>query len=378
MKRTRSSGGYVMLAVLLVMVLAATFALVAVGAVHSLFSVEGADAAGWRAAGGESRALAAVIRSLRWRPSATTGAAEGGDAESTEAWQAAWTPDPVQAGVAWPRVAVATSASARRANHHERLVVELRREVWATGVTCAADADVEAPFSVAGSGIYVGGCLRGREHVIFLASGGAVTPAGAPADVVRGEVFAEAAVHGGAGVFAGGVEIHDATGASEFAHDTDRHAGRAAPESWLAGPSAEFMLAAAQEAMGLGQALEEGVLMLDRIAPAAGAELTAGRCLLVPRADEVTIVGSPRADAGPLLVVVAGDAVIGRPGDTLTLSGALVVTGHLDVRGPVLIQGAVHAGHLSVDAPMSVVVPPSWRESPLSGAVQPTLVELGG
>ena len=58
-----------MLAVLLIMVLAATFALVVVGAVHSLQVVEGADAAGWRATAAEGRALAAVVRSLRWHPS---------------------------------------------------------------------------------------------------------------------------------------------------------------------------------------------------------------------------------------------------------------------------------------------------------------------
>ena len=48
MNRRRSSDGYAMLAALLIMILAATFALVVFGAVHNLQVVERSDAAGWR------------------------------------------------------------------------------------------------------------------------------------------------------------------------------------------------------------------------------------------------------------------------------------------------------------------------------------------
>ena len=366
-----------MLAVLLIMVLAATFALVVVGAVHSVQMVEGADAAGWRAAAAEGGALAAVVRSLRWHPFGTTGAAQGGDAASAESWQVSWAPAPPVAGAGWPRVSARVVTAAGRASHRDDLVLELRSEPWAMGVTCVADAELTAPLTVTGSGVYVGGSLRGRENVGFVQGAGPLTPAGAPADHVRGEVFPAAAVHGGAGIFARGVEIHDDTSSGEFPDDTDRHAGVPVPEEWLGGVSPEFLLAAETEAMPPGQALTDGRLRLDEIPPATADDLAGGRCLLLPTVDEVAIEGSPSAGVGRLLVVVRGDAVLGRPGETLTLSGGIVVSGHLAVRGPVAIYGGVHAGSLSVDAPVSIVTQPTWRGSPLAGAASPTLVECG-
>ena len=104
--------------------------------------------------------------------------------------------------------------------------------------------------------------------------------------------------------------------------------------------------------MSPGPALTDGRLRLDEISPATGDELAGGRCLLLPPVDEVAIEGSPPADAGRLLIVVRGDAVLGRPGETLTLSGGLVVRGHLEVRGPVVVEGSLHAGSLSIEAPM--------------------------
>ncbi len=233
----RSSGGYAMLAALLVMTLAATFALVVVGAVHSLQVVEGADAAGWRAAAIEGEALAAATRSLRWRPSEVAGAVEEDDPGAREAWMVTWAPAPAVTGDVWPRIAVQVVTSSGRANHRDDLVLDLRSEPWAMGVTCSADADIAAPFTVSGSGIYVGGCLRGRENVSFVGVSGFVTPAGAPTDFVRGDDFPAAAVHGGAGIFARGIEIHDGSGQSEFADDTDRHWGVPIQEEWLAGPT---------------------------------------------------------------------------------------------------------------------------------------------
>ena len=62
MSQRQASGGYAMLAALLIMTLAATFALIVVGAVYSLHVVEGADASGWRATAAEGEALAEAIR----------------------------------------------------------------------------------------------------------------------------------------------------------------------------------------------------------------------------------------------------------------------------------------------------------------------------
>ena len=209
---------------------------------------------------------------------------------------------------------------------------------------------------MSGSGVYVGGCLRGRENVSFVADPGSVTPAGTPADVVRGDAFPAAAVHGGAGIFARGIEIHDGSGRSEFADDTDRHAGVPVPEEWLAGPTAEFLLAAGVggDAPGAGAERRDPAAGRDHAAAADG--LAGGRCLLVPPCDEVTIEGSPSPAAGRLLVVVPGDAVLGRPGETLTLSGGLVGR-RTPARcaAPWSSSGSLHAGSLSVEAPASVV-----------------------
>ena len=119
------------------------------------------------------------------------------------------------------------------------------------GVTCVADAEVAAPLAVDGSGVYVRRLPQGPgERRLRQAP---VAPAGDPVDGVRGDVFPAAAVHGGAGIFARGVEIHDARPAGEFPDDTDRHAGVPVPDEWLGGPSAEFLLAAEIEAMRRGR-----------------------------------------------------------------------------------------------------------------------------
>jgi hypothetical protein len=370
-----SANGFAMLAALLVVVLAATFALVVVGAVRAVQSVEGADAAARRATAAEGSAVAAVTRALRWRPSIVTGANEGGDPGSGGSWRVSWAPAPFVVGDAWPRVAAHTETTAGRARHRDDLIFDLRRESWAMGVTCAGDADVAEPLTVYGSGLYVGGCLRGRENVVFASTAGS----GTPADAVRGEVFPVAAVHGGVGIFASSGEIHDGRSASgEFPDDSDRHAGVPVPEAWLAGPSVEFLLAGGVEATAPGSALSGGVLRLDQISPAAGAETSGGRCILLPQMDEVAIKGSPPADAGRLLVIATGDAVLGSPEGIVRLAGGVVVGGCLEVHGTVVIEGTLHAGSLRVEAPLDVVVEPTWRQAPLSGATAPTLVAHGG
>jgi hypothetical protein len=365
-----------MLAALLIMAVAATFALVVIGAVRSLQVVEGADAAGRRAGAAETAALAAVTRSLRWRPAEMTGSAVADDPPAKESWQAAWSPSPPSAGDVWPCVAVRVTSTARRASRTDDLLLDMCSEPWATGVTCGADAQIDSPFTVSGSGVYVGGCLRGRENVSFVAPPGSPVPAGALVDGVRGDVFAAAGVHAAAGIFAGGAEIHESPGREEYVDDTDWHVGETASPDWLTGPSAEVLLAARAEASTPGAALADGLLRLDDLPAAAGSDLTGGRCLLLPAADQVRIEGSA-PDAGRLLIIVQGDATLGRPGEMLTLYGGLVVTGRVEVRGEVAIEGTLHCSSLSVTAPLSITVSPFWRVSPLPGAVLPTIVARG-
>ena len=365
-----------MLAALLIMALAGTFALVMVGAVRSLQVVEGADAAARCATAAEASALAAAARSLRWRPSETSGSAAADEPSARESWQAEWAPAPPSAGAVWPRVAVHVATTARRAKRRDDFVLDLRSEPWAMGVTCAKDADIGAPLTVSGSGVYVGGCVRGRENVAFVPAPGSPAPGVASPDCVRGDVFPAAAVHAGAGIFAGGAEIHNSPGCDGYVDDTDPHVGATAPPDWLAGPSAEVLLAARAEASAPGMALADGLLRLDDISPAVGSDLGGGRCLLLPPADQVAIEGSAPA-AGRLLIIVQGDVLLGRPGETVTISGGLVVTGHVEVRGEAAIEGTLHCGSLNIVAPLSITVSPFWRVSTLPGTVLPTVVAGG-
>ena len=375
MKRVASSEGYAMLAALVVMVLAATFALVVVGAVHGLQVVEGADASGWRAGAAEARGLAEASRALRWHASFAGGSASGG--EHGTAWAVSWEPAVPLAGRPWSRELVRVKTSSGSAAERDDAVLDLRAEPWAMGVTCTGDADIDAPLAVSGSGVYVGGCLRGRENV-SLGDVGSGTSAAVALDAVRGDVYPCAAVHGGAGIFAGGREVHDPSATDQFPGDTDRHAGLAVDPAWVDGPSAEFLLAAQAEATPPGPALADGLLHLDQLPPASGQATIGGRCILLPDLDAVALEGTPSAGVGRLLLVVRGDAVLGRPEVTTALTGGLVVCGHLEIRGPLALEGMLHAGSLDVEAPVSVVVASDWRVSPLSGATVPTIAEYGG
>jgi hypothetical protein len=375
--RLRSASGYAMLAALLITVLAAVFALTVVAAVRATQDVATADADAWRATGVRARAVGAALVEARWRPGFASGDAWGSDVAAREAWTATWAPWPSAATSSWLRRRVDVVATHGAARRRDRLVVELRAEAWATGVTCSRDAQFEAPFIISGSGLYAGGCVRGREHVQFVAGAAGTTPDGTPADCARDDDFAAAAVHATAGIFAEGVEIHDAAAAA-FPDDGDRHTGLTTPETWLAGPSAGILAAAEAEAEGLGGAYSDGTLRLDAIAPAGADDLVNGRCLLLPPGGEVVIEGSASPDAGRLLVLVRGDAVVGQPGGAaVELDGALVVLGRLVVRGELALRGSLHAESLLTEAEASVTVDPGWRERLLPGAVLPVVVEAG-
>jgi hypothetical protein len=258
----------------------------------------------------------------------------------------------------------------------DELIVEARAEEWATGVTCTGDAEFGAPAEMSGSGVYVGGCVRGREHVAFVSGAAGVTVSGAPADCCRRGGQA-AAVHAAAGIFSGGVEVHDDAAPGTHADDGDLHTGESLPAEWVAGPSPEFLAAARNEAGAPGPALDGGVLRLDQVAPAGPEGLLQGRCLLLPPGAEVCIEGEAPAEAGRLLVVVQGDAVVGQPGGTVSLDGALVVRGRLTVRGEFLLRGSLHAGSLETRSRLTVTLDPGWRGRLLPGAARPVVVEHG-
>ena len=111
-----------MLAVLLVMVLAATFALVIVAAVNGMQFVEGADASSWRAQSLERSSIARTSNLLRWRP-LMSGSAEGGGETAGQSWQTLWTAAPPVAGDRWPRLRLQVSTAAGKARKRDTLSV---------------------------------------------------------------------------------------------------------------------------------------------------------------------------------------------------------------------------------------------------------------
>ena len=364
MMRRDTESGYALLAVLVVMVLAATFALAVAGAVHSLQLVEAADADAGRASRLEATATGQVLRHLRWAPIQASGSSSGADAALQEQWTCG------ASGAAFEEADTAAKAHVAGA-----ATVEMRVEDWAVGVSCEHDADVAARLTVSGSGLYVGGCLRGREEVSFGVGGAGLTADGRPVDGARGADCPVAAAHAGAGIFAGGAEVHDPP-VAVYADDGDQHAGTPPLPAWVTGPSAEFLAAAQSEATPVGDALYDGSLHLDAIRAADPSEMVAGRCIVVTGLDEVTIEGMAAEDAGPLLVIVTGDAVIGQPGVPVLLRGGLVVCGRMRVRSEFRLDGTLHAGSLEVDAATAVTVPADWRDRPLPGAARPVVVEV--
>jgi hypothetical protein len=374
MRRDLQSG-YALLAVLVVMVLAATFAVAIVGAVHALLLVGAADEDAGRASLVDSAAVAEVLGRLRWEPQRLTGALTGVDAGMRGQWSAEWDVALPPAASSWPRRRVRVAAQASRSHRNVSATVEVRAEDWAIGVSCEHDADIAAPFTVTGSGLYLGGCLRGREHVVFGVGDAGVTADGRPLDGARGGQCPVAAAHACAGIFAGGAEIHDPP-ATAFTDDGDLHTGAAALAAWVTGPSPEMLAAAEGNGVPAGDALRDGSLHLDAIGPADPLQSIFGRCIVLPKLDEVTIEGVARESAGPLLILVSGDAIIGQPGEPVSLQGGLVVCGQLRVRSEFVLRGSLHAGSLAVDSPASVTVPGDWRDRPLPGAARPVVVEL--
>jgi hypothetical protein len=376
MTRRGPSAGYALLAVLLLVVLAAIFVLVVVGAVHALQVVQTADAQAGRAATLETEGVAEVLGHLRWAPLQTTGSLSGAEPVRREQWTADWESAPPVVSSAWPRRRLRVVASASSARRTRTATIELRTEEWAVGVSCEHDAEIDAPLSITGAGLYIGGALRGREHVGFMPGDAGVTSEGRPVDGARGDGSFVAAAHSVAGIFAEGAERHE-TEPAGFPDDGDQHAGMAAPASWVAGPSPQVLAAAAGEGQSPGVAWAAGTLRLDAVGPADPSQALSGRCLVVPSGDEAIIEGCAPADAGPLLVVVPGDAVIGQPGERVVLRGGIVVCGRLRVRGELVLDGPLHAGSLVVSADTAVTVPAGWRDRPLPGAARPVVVEVG-
>ena len=353
-----------MLVAIVIVALAAVFAASAVAAVAGGHRIAAADRGAARADAAVWQALDAQAERLRRRP---------------------WLADVPPETDAPPSLLVEAVGEARGSRSRLRALLELRLPAWCGGLVSGADAQLEAPVTVAQSGAYFGGSLRGREQLAF-APAPAVPGLPGPADLVHGDLWPEAAAHALGGIWAADVEVHDDPGAPDpaYAGDTDTHTGSGAIVALTAGPYPALLAALSAGAVHPGAALVDGVLdvtLLPDTPPGvtAGdtARMAAGFVVLVPAAaTPVTVVGERHPDACPLALVVCGDARAAGAAAGLSLRGALVVCGRLVVAGESSVQGSLYAGSLLVQAPLTVSTAPGWRHSPLAGLATLVIARL--
>lgn len=266
-------------------------------------------------------------------------------------------------------------ARARWGTGRSAVQVRLAPDRLPAGVTVAGDADVGADLELDGTGLYVGGDVRGREWVEF-----APGPDGSRcADRARPVQWEYVGVHAAGHIYDAGIEVHAAGKADPY--DTDAVTGGSACATAVSDGALSSLCAHAWlDCPPGGSPLDlEDLATRAAVAGPAPSPLS-GRVVVVrPAAGGADIVGLwPRGDASQqLTLVVLGDAQMGSAGaaapdagtqaPTTVLCGALVVTGTLTVQGPSVVQGSVSAGTLRVDGPLGVTVSPDWCAEPPPG-----------
>lgn len=382
MKRGGRADGYALLATLVVVALAGMIAATCVAAIAARQAIAGADhaASGARAAAREG--LNNVCDQLRWAPHLHAGN-NGAICEPTGHWTASWRlAEPPASGA--PRLTLDVTSTAGESQTNLQAEVELRPEHCAQGVVITGDVELRAPISVGGSGLYSGGCLRGREWLRFSEGETVAAPA---ADTVHPDVWPVAGVHALGGIWVAGEEIHASgalPGTSEWASDSDTHTSQSGLAELTRALDPELLCALGEHAVPPGEALADGVLDLSRLpvrGPQAGSESAdlAGYIVLVrPERDtQLLIVGERPAEACPVALIVDGDAYVGLPGSSLTFAqGALVVVGKLEMQGPTRYLGHIYAERLTVAAPTRFEVPSDWRQRPLPGLTAIVILSL--
>jgi hypothetical protein len=386
MSPASSQRGYALLAALVVTALAAVFAAAAVAAVSARQSIVGADVANVRAQAGAKQALARVCLELRRHPAALQGGiASPADSAGDATWRASWIAADWVAGGSWPAAAVQVEGSYGAARKALSAVLQLRAESVPQGLVAGGDVELQAPLRVTGSGLYCGGCLRGREWLEFGAPD-LVGGAPPPADGVHGDVWPQAGVHALGGVWAGGVEIHAVpeTGGA-YPYDSDMHAGDNDVAPYVAPPDEAFLIALQDDAIAPGAALHDGVFDLARLPLSRPSGMGAGPeddgyvvVATVAEGADLLLTGARPPGACPVVLVVRGAATLGAPGVPTAFDGALLVLGGLRVCGPSSLRGHLFARDLLISAPLSVEIVGDWRLKQLAGLVSPTLVSLEG
>jgi hypothetical protein len=381
MRRRLRADGYAMLAALVIVALAATITATCIAAVGARQTVAAADVSAAAARAALQDALNSACEQLRWAPGAHSGSRDG-VYPPAGLWTATWRlGDPAPTGFRSITLDVRSSAGPSRGAL--RAVVEMRAEPCAQGVAVAGDVELRAPLRVIGSGVYTGGCLRGREWLSFGVEGAVALAT----DGVHPDVWPLATAHALGSIWADGEEIHTAGSTlpdSPWTGDSDTHSEERWPADLLVPPDPGLMCAWREHATTPGDALADGVLDLsllplhDPLRSTEAADPGGYIVLVAPEGDTaLLIVGDRPADACPITLVVAGDAVLGRPGSSDTVGrGALVVTGRLEIQGSAHHVGHLSAGGLTVMAPTVIEAPSDWRAHPLPGLATPVIVAL--
>ena len=384
-----------MLGALLIAVLAALFAALALTAALASTEVAAADGSHLRARAAAQAGLDEAVHLLQWRVVTGSGVL---DVKAPSAGEDAITMDvqlQARSGADYghpeltdPVVRLSTTAEVGRARASAGRVVALVPGALPLGLSVSEDLDAQAELSVEGSGVYVGGCVRGRPLISFEAGSGVPLVPGAdgvpcPPDLAHGELWQAAGVHAGAAIVDGALP-----------NDTDAEVQAPDVSGLVALPNAAWLAAAQAHALDPGAALSVDVLHLDQLPPSfptgePGAAEAAGRAapaegyLVVVDATGIdgglVVVGSRDQLAVPLTLVVIGDAVLGDSSlaggeQAVAFRGALVVTGALEVAGPASLTGHLACRRLLVRAPLSVAVPPDWRLHPPLGSAEPRLL----
>jgi len=379
MRPASSQRGYALLAALVVTALAAVFAAAAVAAVSARQSIVGADVANVRAQAEVKQALDRVCLELRRHPAALEGELSSSATTAADAaWQASWVAADAGAGTVWPAVAVHVEGSCGAARKRLSAVLQLRAEPVPQGLVTARDVELQAPLRVTGSGLYCGGCVRGREWLEL----GSVDPA----DCVYGDFWPQAGVHALGGVWAAGEEIHAGPGAgAAYPYDTDMDTGDNDVSRFVAPPDASLLIALRDAAVAPGAALHDGILDLAQLPLSPPPGLAAGTwddgyvvVATVAEGAELRLTGARPPGACPIVLLVLGAAALGGPGAPTGFDGALLVLGSLRVCGPSVLGGHLFARDLLVAAPLSVKLASDWRLRQLAGLVSPVLVSLDG
>ena len=409
--RQGGQDGFAILAALLIIALATLAATTLVALVIAGRAISHADARGDQTLALAERGVAEALESLRWRPSlvpsvgssvvlpATRASADDSCETILEGVAAPASPLPGPDGTAAVPsdrrcVAVTVTAHDGRAVRRLRVLALVGPPALPAGLTVSGDADLRAPVTIEGSGLYAGGAVRGRQFVTFTGAPGDPSPA---PDHAHADLYAEAGVHADVGIFDAGGEEH-LEGSAPPA-DTDTHDGGAPSAEVLTLPGPAALGDLADHAVPLAAALDAGVLYLAALPDdppvtdvAGGAEASdpiglgpEGGIIAVTDAAampaDLSVCGhrGPPPQSCPATVVIDGDAIVGpsptSSGDGVgeagaSLTGALIVCGSLFVRAPLVIDGSLAAARLVVEAPITVVFPADDRAPPGPATVE--------